>query len=289
MAEVKPFNAIFYNQEIFKDYSVLTCPPYDVLTAEEQDYYHNLSPYNFLNILLRKDIPGEDKYQRAGIIFKEWLKEDKLVRSKNPAVYFYSQQYIIKGEKKTRLGFIALLRLGDKGSTVYGHENTRLKAVEDRLKILKKTNANLSPIFVVLKDEKRVIQRVFDQYISGRPPFIEVTDKERTLHKLWSIDDKEVLELVQSGMKKEDAFIADGHHRYEVSCAYRDEMRQKLGGKLPEDASFNYTLSYFTSADQHGLSILPIHRLLRLEKEIELGSLINDEWAILRARVDPRW
>ena len=275
MAEIKPFNAIFYNQEKFKNYSILTCPPYDVISPKEQDYYYNLSPYNFLNILLRKDIPGENKYQRSGAIFKDWLKEDILVQSKDPAIYFYSQQYIIRGEKKTRLGFIALLRLGDKNSSVFGHENTRLKAKEDRLKILRKTNANLSPIFVVLKDEKRVIQRVFDQYISGRPPFIEATDKEKTIHKLWSIDDKEVLALIQSGVKKEDAFIADGHHRYEVSCAYRDEIRQKLGGKLPEDASFNYTLSYFTSADQRGLSILPIHRLLKLDKELDLSDFLK--------------
>lgn len=275
MAEIKPFNAILYNQEKFKDYSILTCPPYDVVSQKEQDYYYNLSPYNFLNILLRKDIPGEDKYQRSGAIFKEWLKDDILVQGKDPAVYFYSQQYIIRGEKKTRLGFIALLRLGDKGSAVFAHENTRLKAKEDRLKILKKTNANLSPIFVVLKDEKRVIQRVFDQYILGRPPLIELTDKEKTLHKLWSIEDKDVIELIQSGMKKEDAFIADGHHRYEVSCAYRDEIRQKLGGELPENASFNYTLSYFTNTDQRGLSILPIHRLLRLEKELDLGIFLK--------------
>lgn len=275
MAEVKPFNAVFYNPEKFKDYSLLTCPPYDVISPEGQDYYHNLSPYNFLNILLRKDTSGEDKYQRSGVIFREWFKGDVLVRGKSPAVYFYSQQYIIRGEKKTRLGFIALLRLGENGSSIFAHENTRLKAKEDRLKILKKTNANLSPIFVVLKDEKRVIQRVFDQYITGRPPFIEATDKEKTIHKLWSIEDKEVLDLVQSGLKKEDAFIADGHHRYEVSCAYRDEIRQKLGGKLLEDSSYNYTLSYFTSADQRGLSILPIHRLLKLDKEIDLVSFLK--------------
>jgi uncharacterized protein (DUF1015 family) len=95
------------------------------------------------------------------------------------------------------------------------------------------------------------------------------------VHKLWSIEDKDVIELIQSGMKKEDAFIADGHHRYEVSCAYRDEIKSKLGGKLPADASFNYTLSYFTNADQRGLSILPIHRLLKLDQELDLSIFLK--------------
>ena len=275
MAQVKPFNAVYYNQARFGDCSNLPCPPYDVISPKHHDYYHALSPYNFIHILLGKDNPGENKYQRAGDTFREWIKNKVLIQSERPAVYFYSQQYSIRGEKKVRMGFIALLRLEDKGSSVFGHENTRSQAKEDRLKILKKTNANLSPIFVVFKDKKRVIQRVFEQHISGRPAFIEVTDTEKTTHLLWSIEDPGILEFIQSGMKKEDVFIADGHHRYEVSCAYRDEMRKKLGDKFSEDASFNYTLSYFTSADQRGLSIMPIHRLLKLPKNIDLDDFLK--------------
>ncbi|PIP19865.1 MAG: hypothetical protein COT38_05045 [Candidatus Omnitrophica bacterium CG08_land_8_20_14_0_20_41_16] len=275
MPEIKPFKAVFYNQEKFKDFSNLVCPPYDVISPQQQDYYHNLNPYNFSHILLRKDIPGENKYQCSGAIFKKWLKDKILVSAQKPAIYFYSQQYTIRGERKTRLGFIALLRLGSKSFPVLGHENTRLQAKEDRLKLLKKTNANLSPIFVVSKDNQRVIQRVFEHYVSGKTPFIEVTDIEKTLHRLWSIDDPQALELIKSGMSKESAFIADGHHRYEVSLAYRDELREKLGDKFLEDASFNYTLSYFTSANQRGLSILPIHRLLKLDKEIDLNNFFK--------------
>ncbi|MFA5438064.1 MAG: DUF1015 domain-containing protein [Candidatus Omnitrophota bacterium] len=275
MAQIKPFNAVFYNESKLGDWSSLVCPPYDVISPKQQDYYYCLSPYNFIHILLRKDTPGENKYQRCGVIFRSWLKAKALVQSEKPAVYFYSQQYVIRGEKKVRLGFIALLRLGDKGSAVFGHENTRSKAREDRLKMLKKTNANLSPIFVVFKDKKRLIQRVFEQHILGRPPFIDVVDKDKIRHLLWSIEDPSILEFIQSGMRREDVFIADGHHRYEVSCAYRDEMRNKLKDKFSEDASFNYTLSYFTSTDHRGLSILPIHRLLKLDKGPEINDFLR--------------
>ncbi|MBN2831206.1 MAG: DUF1015 domain-containing protein [Candidatus Omnitrophica bacterium] len=275
MAQIKPFKAFFYNQAKFAEFSDLFCPPYDVISSEEQDYYYSLSPYNFIRILLRKDTPKEHKYQKAGITFKEWIKDKVLVQSDKPAVYFYSQEYNVRGEKKTRLGFISLLRLEDKGSAVFGHENTHSPAKEDRLKLLKNTKANLSPIFVVFKDRKRVINRVFDQHILGRPALIEVIDKEKTRHLLWGIDDPGILEFIQNGMRKEDVFIADGHHRYEVSCVYRDKMRKKLQDKFPGESSFNYTLSYFTGADQRGLSILPIHRLLRLDKYVEADELIK--------------
>ncbi|MBM3243543.1 MAG: DUF1015 domain-containing protein [Candidatus Omnitrophica bacterium] len=274
MSQIKPFKAVYYNQEKLKDQSKLACPPYDVISPQEQDYYYGLSEYNFIRILLRKDIPGENKYILSGKALKGWFNEGILIQDQSPAIYFYSQEYSIKGERKSRLGFIALLRLDEKDSAVFGHENTHSLAKEDRLRLIRKTNANLSPIFVVLKDKKRVIQRVFSQHIIGRPPFLEIVDKEKTRHQLWRIDEPNILDFIQDGMKKEDFFIADGHHRYEVSCAYRDEMRKKLGDKFNEESSFNYTLSYFTSSDQRGLSIMPIHRLLKLGKDVDIKDLM---------------
>jgi len=271
MAKIKPFKAVTYNPDKFKDLSNLVCPPYDVISASQQDYYHEVHANNFIHLLLRRD---SNKYQRAGNLFRSWITDQILIQDDLPAIYFYVQDYNIKGEKKTRLGFIALLRLGDKSSPVFAHENTRREATDDRLKLIREVNANLSPIFVVSRDKKRVIQRIYDRYIKDTQPLISVKDNEKTLHKLWKINSPEVLDLLQSSMQNEDVFIADGHHRYQVSCTYRDEMKQRLGDKFSEDSSFNYTLSYFTNTDNRGLLILPIHRLLKLEKSIDLNKFL---------------
>ena len=69
-------------------------------------------------------------------------------------------------------------------------------------------------------------------------------------------------------------FIADGHHRYEVACAYRDLMKEKLLDQFTGEEEFNYCLAYFTNTDPRGLSILPIHRLLRLETRLDLADFI---------------
>ncbi|MCX5700278.1 MAG: DUF1015 domain-containing protein [Candidatus Omnitrophica bacterium] len=274
MISIKPFKALLYSQDKIRDFSEVVCPPYDVISPTQQDYFHKLNPYNFIHLLLGKDIPDENKYKRAGILFSDWIKNKIFIQDDKPSIYFYSQQYNIKGETKTRLGFIALLGLGGKDSSVFGHEHTRLEAKEDRFKLIKKVHANLSPIFIVSKDKKRIIQRVFDLYIQGTLPIIEVKDKDNTLHKLWRIDSPQVLEMIQSGMQKEDAFIADGHHRYEVSLAYRDFMKEKYPDRFKEDSSLNYTLAYFTNTDLRGLSILPIHRLLKLDKTLDLNKFI---------------
>jgi uncharacterized protein (DUF1015 family) len=271
VTKIKPFRAVIYNKEKVKDLAKVVCPPYDIISVQRQQYYHDLNEYNLIHILLGKDIPGEDKYLRAGNYFREWLKDKIVIQDERKAIYFYSQQYNLKGEKRTRLGFISLLRLGDKESSVFGHEHTHLEAKEDRHKLLKRVKANLSPIFVVFLDKKRIIQRTYEKYVQHKAPFIEIKDEENTVHRLWRLDDPVLLEGIQASMQAENIFVADGHHRYEVACAYRDEMKKKLGAVTGEE-DFNYILSYFTNTDSHGLSILPIHRLVKLDAPADLDN-----------------
>lgn len=282
MAKIRPFKGIIFNPQKIQGHAEVVCPPYDVISPREQDSYYQRSPYNLIRILLAKELPGEDKYRRSAETFRDWLKNEVLIREALAGIYFYSQQYNIAGEKKTRLGFISLLRLNDeKQKGVFGHENTHIEAKEDRFKLIRQVKANLSPIFVVLLDKKRIIQRVFQKDISGLQPFIEVCDDEKTVHKLWRVTDPGLLKKVEEGISAENMFIADGHHRYEVACAYRQLMREKLG-KTSGEEDFNYILSYFTNTDPRGLSILAIHRLLKLnaaaltdELRLSLGAYFD--------------
>ena len=273
MTEIKPFKAIVYNPKKICDFNQVVCPPYDVISPQAQDMYRERSCYNLIHVLLTKDTPGEDKYKRAQEIFNEWLKDDLLIRDNSEAIYFYSQEYNINREKRTRLGFISLLRLPDnKESGVFGHENTHLEAKEDRFRLIKLIKANLSPVFVIFLDKKRIIQRIFQKYVPKQDALIEVVDDEKTRHKLWRITDLELIKNIKQTMLNEDIFIADGHHRYEVACAYRDLMRKNLG-IISGEEDFNYILSYFTNTDPRGLTILPIHRLLKLDRLFSLDEL----------------
>lgn len=274
MTKIEPFKALVYNQEKIEDISCVVCPPYDVISAAKQEQYHQANSYNFIRILLGKDVPGDDKYERAGNLFKDWQKDQVFIQDKNPAIYFYSQQYNLRGEKKTRYGFMALLRLGDRNDGVFAHENTRAPAKEDRLKLIRQVKANLSPIFVIFQDRKRIIPRITDKYIKQEKPFIDTIDDEKTEHKVWRIVQPELIAAIRDNITNEDIFIADGHHRYEVACAFREEMRQRLG-KLTGNEDFNYILAYFTNVESRGLTILPIHRLVRLGSKTGIEEIIS--------------
>lgn len=253
-----------YNKDKVKDYAKVVCPPYDIISLPQKQMYEERSKENLVHLLLPDAKDGQDKYQHAAEIFKNWIKEGVLKPEDKPAVYFYSQEYNIRGEKKIRLGFILLMHLGEKGCSAFAHENTRQLPKEDRFKLLTQVKANLSPIFVIFQDKKRIIQRIFQKNIKENNPFIEVRDDEKTIHKLWKIDSPELISLIESSMLKEDIFIADGHHRFEVACNYRELMRQKLNSLTGEE-DFNYVMAYFTNTNHRGLSILPTHRLIKLD------------------------
>ncbi|MFA5363248.1 MAG: DUF1015 domain-containing protein [Candidatus Omnitrophota bacterium] len=274
MTTIKPFRAVIYNQEKISDLSSVVCPPYDIISPARQEAYQEKNPNNFTHILLSKDIPGEDKYRRAGQYFRNWLKNKVLVQDEKPAIYHYEQEYKVRGQKLTRSGFIALLHLEKKKSTVFGHEHTHLEPREDRLKLIRQVKANLSPIFVIFGDKKRVIQRVIEPHLAHKKPFLEVRDDEGIRHTLWRVDDPEILQTIQDSMSGENIFIADGHHRYEVSCAYRDEMEAKMSEKSKGEEDFNFTLAYFTNTHSHGLTVFPYHRLLKLDFDLHMDSFI---------------
>jgi uncharacterized protein (DUF1015 family) len=272
MAKISPFQAIVYNQNEVKDLSKVICPPYDIISPARQKYFHELSPYNLIHMELTDDVPGKDKYEAAGDYFRGLLQKKILVQDPAPAVYFYRQEYSIKGEKRSRVGFLALLKLDEQKSSVFGHEHTHLEAKEDRLKLIRQVKANLSPIFVIFEDKKKVVAQSLLPSVKNIEPFINIVDDEKTCHKLWRLDDPELLKRVQEKMERENIFIADGHHRYEVACAWRDEMKKKNGSATGEE-SFNYVLAYFTNIDPLGLTVLPIHRLVKLDNRPDITAL----------------
>jgi uncharacterized protein (DUF1015 family) len=271
MAKISPLQGVLYNQDAVKDLSKVVCPPYDIISPERQKYLSQLSPYNLVHLELAEDIPGEDKYRRAGDYFQELLKKEIIVRDPKPAFYFYRQDYSIKGEKKSRVGFLGLLRLEEQKSSVFGHEHTHSDAKEDRLRLIREVKANLSPIFVVFEDKKKVVSQALSPQIKNKNPLINITDDEKTTHKLWRIDEPAILEKAVEKMERENIFIADGHHRYEVACAWRDEMKKKNPAHNGQE-SYNYVLAYFTNIDPLGLTVLPIHRLVKLDTRPDMTA-----------------
>ena len=62
-------------------------------------------------------------------------------------------------------------------------------------------------------------------------------------------------------MDAKPLFIADGHHRYETACNYRDWLAEQ--GPLDANHPANFVLTQCVSMNDPGLLVLPTHRLFR--------------------------
>lgn len=282
MAKIFPFNGVFYNKKVSGNLSKVMIPPYDIISKEQQENFYKIHPYNCIRLTLGKDFPADSdrnsKYTRSGAFFNAWLKNSVLVQDKDESIYAYEQRFKYKGKKFTRLGFIALFKLEElEAGRVYPHENTLPKPKQDRLELLKATAANFEPIFSLYIDQDEKIPRIIRKNIK-RKPLVEVKDFSGALNRLWKIPAKGIIGKLAKEMLNKQIYIADGHHRYEASLRYRNEMRTR-SQKSTGDEPYNYIMTYFTNIFDKGLAIMPIHRLvlnLNLKEKINLENRLVD-------------
>ena len=268
MAKIEPFSALHYNPEIVSDISKVVCPPYDIIDSKEQEEFYQRHPYNFIRLILGKDLAGdnevENKYTRSAGYIEEWLRRNILIQETTPGIYFYEQAFSVEGKRKTRLGFLALMRMDEEGQnkTIYPHEHTHTAPKEDRFKLIKCVEANLSPIFTIFSDPQKVSQDLFEKNIrKNSKPLFDMVDSSGNEHRLWSVSQKNLIEEIKALMADKDIFIADGHHRFEVAGWFRAYKRQQDPQGFKD--SYNYIMTYFIPLEDQGLCVLPTHRLIR--------------------------
>ncbi len=185
------------------------------------------------------------------------------MRVPKPAIFFYVQDFKLpSGESRRRKGFICLFKLEEFSSgVILPHERTLSKPKVDRLNLTMACRANFNPIFSLYSDPAFTIERHSDA-VGEKPPYLDVTDENGVRHKLWVVDDLEVIKEIKQVLHDKKVLIADGHHRYETALNYQKIMREQYPGSTGAEP-FNYTLMYFTNMDDAGLVILPTHRLLK--------------------------
>lgn len=286
MAIIKPFRGIRYNQEVVKDISSVVTPPYDVISPQEQERYYQVHPNNIIRLDFGKDLQGDtekvNKYTRAAEFLEAWRKNGILKQESSPAVYIYDQEFVSGGRRFIRRGFIALVKLEpfDKGH-IYPHEQTLPGPKADRLKLTQSCRANLSSIFALFPDENTVV----DNYLAAitvTEPEVDFVDDTGVKNRLWVIKEKQAIDKLVALMKEKPLFIADGHHRYETSLAYKEQMRRENGG-LGDDVPLDYVMMVCVSMNNPGLQILPAHRLIRNVRDFSpdwLLSSLKDSFTI---------
>lgn len=273
MATIEAFHGLRYDLGHVGALSDVIAPPYDVIDADMQKELYEKHPANVVRLILNRPEPGDEelsRYLRAARFLKNWQREGVLQTDSQASIYVYHQVFTENGVRYTRGGFMCRTRLERFGEgNIYPHEQTHSAAKADRLRLLNACKANLSQIFGLYPDEANETRELLDQAVAGVAP-LEATDHLRVIHRVWPINDVQTVTKLAGLMGPKPIFIADGHHRYETACNYRDQLACQQ--ELPPDHPANYVLMMCVSMSDPGMIVLPTHRLFR-----GLPALSSDE------------
>jgi uncharacterized protein (DUF1015 family) len=251
MAEIQPLRALHYDLERTGGLQPVVAPPYDVIDAEQRAKLATQSPYNVVGI----DLPegGDDRYDRAAALLAQWRRDGVIVADEEPALWTLDQDYTgPDGRARTRRGFFARVRVEDYGpGRIRPHERTHPGPKEDRLRLTRATQTNLSPIFSLYSDPAGTVA----QALADPEPWAETTDADATANRIGRVRDPEAIAAVVQALAETELLIADGHHRYETARVYAEE----IGGEGPH----RYVLMCLVALQDPGLTVFPTHRLVR--------------------------
>lgn len=267
MAEIQPFRAYRYDAKRVALKDVLT-QPYDKISPQMQEKYYAASPYNLIPVekgrVLESDSGDSNVYTRAAQKIQEWIAEKILVQDSAPTIYVYTQEFQVPGTqtRRTRSGFISLVRVEDYDArVVFRHERTLSGPKADRIELLRRTGAQTGQLFFLYEDPARQVDSLIES-VTKQIPAIELHDEYDTVHRVWPVANKTLIEKLQKAMADKKLIIADGHHRYETALNLRNEARAKSGNNDRMAAS-EFAMATIINAHSKGLTILPTHRVVR--------------------------
>jgi uncharacterized protein (DUF1015 family) len=281
MPEVLPFRGVRYAASRAPALSRLVAPPYDAISPALRDELAARSPHNVVHLILGKDEPGDgvqdNKYLRMARSFAAWLEDGTLRQDPEPAVYPLEQSFTgPDGRPRMRRGVIAACRLHPYSEgVVLPHEQTLSGLRADRLEVLKRVQANLSPIFGLYEDDRGEGVRAVGAAIDAAgEPVAQADSEDGTHHVLWRVTEKSAVAAVRRVVAERRVFIADGHTRYESALVYRELMEREQPG-LPPNAGHHFIMMTLCSMADPGLVIYPTHRLLFRLRDFSLSAFLE--------------
>jgi uncharacterized protein (DUF1015 family) len=267
VAEILPFHGLRYDESKAGPLADLICPPYDVIDDRQRDELEARSRYNFVRVEHPTPDPADDpvdnRYTRAKRHLEGWTEGGVLRHDATPAFYIYDHYFELAGQRLRRRGFLGALRLYLVGrGIVRPHEQTTPKDKADRLRLLRLTRVNTSPVFGMFADEKgRVAELLGDWAAHGPARFVAEARVGSERHMLWALDDRALAGKLTAQLADARVYLADGHHRYEVGLEYLREELEDKRIDFPEDTP-NYILAYLCPLEDRGLRILATHRIV---------------------------
>jgi uncharacterized protein (DUF1015 family) len=253
VARFEPFAGIRYDLDR-SDLARVIAPPYDVIDAALRADLAGRDPHNAVRIDLPSEDDGEERYELANRLLHQWQADGILATDDRPSFTIYRMTATDDaGVERHTTGVIGALELSAPGSDILPHEHTTPKAKSDRLDLLRACRANLSAIWGL-----SLAKGLTDLLPVDGPPLADLLDEDGVRHTIWRVDDPAACAAISAAVAEQPIVVADGHHRYETSLAYKAEREAADGDAGPAGA----TMAYVVALVEDELTVHAIHRLL---------------------------
>ena len=253
MARFDPFRGIRYDLAR-SNLGQVIAPPYDVIDGPQRAALAARDPHNAVRIDLPDEADGDARYALANQELQAWLADGTLVVDEQPTFTIYRMASTGEdGVERHTTGVIGALELSPPGTDILPHEHTTKKAKSDRLDLLRSCRANLSAIWGL-----SLAKGLTDLLPVHDPPLADLVDDDGVRHTIWRVDDPASCAAISAAIADHPVVIADGHHRYETSLAYKAEREAEDGDAGHAGA----TLAYLVELVEDELTVHATHRLI---------------------------
>ena len=277
MVEVLPFSGLFFNRDKIKSISNVISPPYDVIPKTLKKTLFDLDPYNIINLILPRG-SSREKYINAQKLLNGWVKNNILIFDDRKCFYIFEEDFLAGTRRKKIVGFIGLTRIEPYSlSNIIPHEKTQSKPKLDRLNLLKNCRTNFGIVYTLYRDNQNKATDIFKKTIQKKPFINTAAGYDSSLNfKIWKIQETYDIKKLTKIMRDKKLIIADGHHRYETSLAYKQKYSSTANGnkkntECPED----FILTLYIESSSKDILVHPNHRLVKFKNYPGLDSILE--------------
>jgi uncharacterized protein (DUF1015 family) len=195
---------------------------------------------------LRGVLPDPSKLKEViaapapGVDVAKALASGAIIRDGGRALYRYHQVFAdgATGRVLTRKMFVCAVRLEPwTQGLVRPHEEAAPARTAAALAALQATKLQPAPIFAGYRDAAVEVDRLFRKVDTERPT-LEATTPDGTVHRLWRVQNAELLGQLRHVFAPKKVNVIDGHDLYEALLGYRDELAAKQPLALYSSASY---------------------------------------------------
>ncbi len=270
MAKVLPFKAIRPAKD---KVHLIASRSVDTYSQKELSEKLASNPYSFLHII-NPDF-SDGKNTQAGSMerlnkiknkYNDFLKNNFLIEDTADCFYIYRQTK----KEQSFTGIIACASIDDYFNGVIKiHEQTITEREEKLKHYLEVCDFNAEPVLFCYPNDT-IIDELTKKATQSNPEY-DFTTTDGSNHKLWLVNKKEELELIEKRFASIPAiYIADGHHR-SASSALLGKSRREQTKNYTGTEPFNFYLGAFFPETE--LKIFDFNRVIK-----DLNGLTSAEF-----------